>query len=75
MNAGCAMQKHRAITRQAPSGAPGESHGVPTPGPQTQALVLSSAAVLQGQRSVTITHQGEAYRLQVTKLGKLILTK
>ena len=36
---------------------------------------LSSAAVLRGQKSVSIEHQGVIYRLQVTKLGKLILTK
>lgn len=38
-------------------------------------LVLCSSAVLQGQKSVAIAHQSEFYRLQVTKLGKLILTK
>jgi len=36
---------------------------------------VPSSAVLQGQRSVDIEHQGVIYRLQVTKLGKLILTK
>ncbi|MBU3897891.1 MAG: hemin uptake protein HemP [Gammaproteobacteria bacterium] len=35
----------------------------------------SSATVLRGQKSVSIEHQGAVYRLQVTKLGKLILTK
>jgi hemin uptake protein HemP len=36
---------------------------------------LSSLVVLRGQKSITIEHQGSVYRLQVTKLGKLILTK
>ena len=36
---------------------------------------LPSSALLRGQKSVTIQHQGEIYRLQLTKLGKLILTK
>ncbi|MBT3066195.1 hemin uptake protein HemP [Rhodoferax sp. U11-2br] len=36
---------------------------------------VSSAAVLRGFRSVPIEHEGVIYRLQVTKLGKLILTK
>ena len=36
---------------------------------------LDSSALLQGQKAVTISHNGSAYRLQSTKLGKLILTK
>lgn len=36
---------------------------------------LPSQALLQGQKSVTIDHQGEIYRLQTTRQGKLILTK
>lgn len=36
---------------------------------------LDSDALLNGQKSVTITHNGTLYRLQATKLGKLILTK
>jgi hemin uptake protein HemP len=31
--------------------------------------------LLQGSRSVEISHNGSVYRLQTTKLGKLILTK
>ncbi|OQW90076.1 MAG: hypothetical protein BWK72_02335 [Rhodoferax ferrireducens] len=31
--------------------------------------------VLRGHKSVSIEHEGVIYRLQVTKLGKLILTK
>jgi hemin uptake protein HemP len=30
---------------------------------------------LQGQKAVAIHHNGAVYRLQATKLGKLILTK
>ena len=36
---------------------------------------LDSQELLQGQKSVTIMHNGTQYRLQATKLGKLILTK
>ncbi len=36
---------------------------------------MPSSAVLRGQKSVSIEHQGVIYRLAVTKLGKLILTK
>ena len=34
-----------------------------------------SAALLQGAKSVEIVHNGLIYRLQATRLGKLILTK
>ncbi len=37
--------------------------------------VLDSALLLQGQQEVTIDHLGQQYRLRVTALGKLILTK
>ena len=36
---------------------------------------VESQALLQGQKAVTIHHNGALYRLQATKLGKLILTK
>lgn len=36
---------------------------------------IDSAALLQGQREVQIHHQGMTYRLQATRMGKLILTK
>ena len=67
------MQKHQTSTRHSPSAVLGVQPAlqVLTHNP----LVLCSSAVLQGQKSVAIAHQGELYRLQVTKLGKLILTK
>jgi len=67
------MQKHQTFTRHLLSAAAGLQPGVPASTPHP--LVLCSSAVLQGQKSVAIAHQGELYRLQVTKLGKLILTK
>ena len=36
---------------------------------------VDSALLLYGQKAVTIVHNGTPYRLQATKLGKLILTK
>ena len=36
---------------------------------------VDSTALLQGQKAVAISHNGSVYRLQATKLGKLILTK
>lgn len=37
--------------------------------------VLRSEDVLKGQRAVEILHAGVRYRLSVTSMGKLILTK
>ena len=39
------------------------------------AVVLDSEALFAGQQTVLIRHQGELYRLQKTRQGKLILTK
>jgi hemin uptake protein HemP len=36
---------------------------------------LDSTELLKGQKVIEIKHNGAVYRLQVTKLGKLILTK
>ena len=36
---------------------------------------VDSSTLLQGQKAVSIVHNGAVYRLQATKLGKLILTK
>ena len=36
---------------------------------------VPSEELLRGHRLVEITHNGEVYRLQATRLGKLILTK
>lgn len=57
--------------------APSTTHA-PAPGqPPAGARppVLASEQLLRGQRLVEITHNGEVYRLQATRLGKLILTK
>ncbi len=42
---------------------------------QTGGLALDSRNLLRGNKTVTIVHNGASYRLQATKLGKLILTK
>ena len=47
----------------------------PAPAPAPAAPVLRSEQLLQGRRMVEIAHNGEVYRLQSTRLGKLILTK
>lgn len=38
-------------------------------------LSIDSMSLLRGGKSVQIAHNGSTYRLQATKLGKLILTK
>ncbi len=37
--------------------------------------IFSSQALMQGRSAISITHNGTVYRLQATRLGKLILTK
>ncbi|WP_243020105.1 hemin uptake protein HemP [Simplicispira sedimenti] len=36
---------------------------------------VDSHSLLRGHKAVTIQHNGTLYRLQATRLGKLILTK
>jgi hemin uptake protein HemP len=36
---------------------------------------MSSNDILRGQKAVEINHNGSTYKLQATRLGKLILTK
>ena len=36
---------------------------------------ILSSDLLRGQKAVSIRHNGSTYRLQATRLGKLILTK
>ena len=38
-------------------------------------LTVDSTDLLKGHKTVEIKHNGAVYRLQTTKLGKLILTK
>jgi hemin uptake protein HemP len=37
--------------------------------------VISSATLLGKEKSIVILHDGQRYRLSITKLRKLILTK
>ena len=43
--------------------------------PMTGLQALSSDALMQGRKTVAISHNGTVYRLQATRQGKLILTK
>lgn len=49
----------------------GNSH----PLDRADAPLVESDLLLQGQREIRIAHNGVTYRLQATRLGKLILTK
>ena len=53
---------------------PAPEHAADTARPALPRL-LDSAALLAGEKSVDIHHQGAIYRLQATRQGKLILTK
>ncbi|MDO5289904.1 MAG: hemin uptake protein HemP [Pseudomonadota bacterium] len=48
---------------------------VACPAPQGSAPPLPSEQLLQGRKAIEISHNGSVYRLQATRLGKLILTK
>jgi hemin uptake protein HemP len=47
----------------------------PSSGPMSGRRRLSSEALLCNEREVEIEHAGQLYRLRLTSLGKLILTK
>ena len=47
----------------------------PEPGAHRPRAVVNSTDILRGNKAVEIQHNGLVYRLQATRLGKLILTK
>jgi hemin uptake protein HemP len=47
----------------------------PTPDAKKTPTTVKSVDLFQGQKTIDIEHKGTIYRLQTTKLGKLILTK
>ena len=47
----------------------------PVPGTQPPQPVLRSEQLFGGAQEVLIEHRGAVYRLKLTSLGKLILTK
>ena len=55
--------------------APARRARAPQAGSQQRQPPLPSAQLLRGQNVVEIDHNGAIYRLQATRLGKLILTK
>ena len=53
------------------------SYGLTSPAviQPTASVCMHSEDLLRGQKAVEIVHNGSTYRLQATRLGKLILTK
>ncbi len=43
--------------------------------PAVQRRCVTSRELLKGDREIAVLHAGQEYRLQVTKNGRLILTK
>ena len=74
------MQSLRIPPSDSESGsAPCQGPGPSRP-PATMAAggvhpLVDSATLLQGHKAIGIVHNGLVYRLQATRLGKLILTK
>ncbi|RYF54734.1 MAG: hemin uptake protein HemP [Comamonadaceae bacterium] len=64
------VYSHPSLTHS--SGGSASGHGTP---PSAGPATLESAELLKGGKTVGISHNGNLYRLQATKLGKLILTK
>ena len=56
--------------------APEENPAKPQSPPELPSLrAIRSEEILQGSKEVRIVHEGEVYRLLVTRNGKLILQK
>jgi hemin uptake protein HemP len=67
-------ERPQPATRTA--GAPGaQGPGQTSDAGSETAIQLRSEKLMHGARSIEIVHNGEVYRLQATRLGKLILTK
>lgn len=61
-----------------PIPAPPPNHpatAAPGHAPEQAMAALQSTTLLAGRKAVDIVHNGTVYRLQATRLGKLILTK
>jgi len=55
--------------------APGSSQAAAPQDGRSQTDCVDSQEILRGQKTMAINHNGLTYRLQATRLGKLILTK
>jgi hemin uptake protein HemP len=58
-----------------PPASPADANALPVNAAMAAPGCVDSAELLRGQKTVDINHNGLTYRLQATRLGKLILTK
>jgi hemin uptake protein HemP len=73
-----ALPASQTLSLPARSAARTMLHAEAASGPNVasaSATCLNSTEILRGQKAVEINHNGLTYRLQATRLGKLILTK
>lgn len=63
-----------ALTCRLEAATPVEKPGNPAQA-QGSRSAMESADLFKGRKTVEICHNGAIYRLQATRLGKLILTK
>jgi|GEM_PF-2026729 len=64
-----------AATLSLPSRRNDHAGTAPTHSHSATGSAVDSHQLLRGQKAVDIMHNGSTYRLQATRLGKLILTK
>lgn len=69
------MSPHSCLGDHGPDAHAAAPAMAPTQGRHEAPPALSSQQLMQGHSTVAITHNGTTYRLQATRLGKLILTK
>lgn len=71
------MQRPLSLSRHPGATPPGAPPVANAAGPVTDTgdAVLHSADLLGARQAVEIEHNGQRYRLQATRQGKLILTK
>ena len=73
-----AVTPPQTLSLRVRAGVPAEKHRDSKPGIREHSLspaCVNSTDLLRGQKAVEINHNGSTYRLQATRLGKLILTK
>ena len=69
------MQTHYPENRTMNSELPPAENTPPAEVPHSPAPVLRSSDLLQGRKEVVLEHEGEQYRLRLTRNGRLVLYK
>ena len=73
-NASCTY-KHLPVEVEAANAQADPQRFASSNGPVPAGGRVDSSTLLRGRNAVEISHNGATYRLQATRLGKLILTK